>query len=130
MDVEYLRDLKDAGRLAERFFSAEEREYLESRPPGETKEAFFSCWTRKEAYVKGLGVGISYPLSAFSTIGGDGGEAEIVRDANLSAAGPVWSLFSLPAGTGYAGAVAVEGFEGAPELFEYGAGAAGTGGHP
>jgi len=128
VDVEYVRELKDLERLAERFFAAEERKYLESRPPGEMLDAFFSCWTRKEAYVKGLGRGISYPLSSFSTMEADGGIAGAVRDTNAREAAPAWRLFSLPAGPRYVGAVAVEGFGGEPALFEYVPGTAVRGG--
>jgi 4'-phosphopantetheinyl transferase len=123
VDVEYLRDLRDPGRLAERFFAEEERKYLESRPSGELMGAFFSCWTRKEAYVKGVGRGIGYSLSSFSVIAAEGGREDTVRDAKLPPGAPAWSLFGLPVGAGYAGAVAVEeDFTGVPSLFRDGAG--------
>jgi 4'-phosphopantetheinyl transferase len=122
VDVEYLRDLRDPGRLAKRFFAEEERKYLESRPSGELMGAFFSCWTRKEAYVKGVGRGIGYSLSSFSVIAAEGGREDTVRDAQLPPGAPAWSLFGLPVGAGYAGAVAVEDFTGVPSLFRYGAG--------
>jgi len=122
VDVEYVRELRDVARLVERFFAEEEKNYLASRSAEETKAAFFTCWTRKEAYVKGLGRGISYSLSSFSTINADGGPAGTVRDMNAAAGTAAWSLFTLPAEDGYMGAVAVEGFTGVPALFEYGAG--------
>jgi len=128
VDVEYLRDLRHAGRLAERFFAAEERKYLESRPPGEVKNAFFRCWTRKEAYVKGLGRGISYPLSSFSVVDADGRAASTVRDSKASPGSPAWSLFSLRLGPEYVGAVAVERFTGVPTLLRYVPGTAVRGG--
>ena len=131
VDVEYMRDPKNPGQLAKRFFAEEEKLFLASHPPEEMKSAFFRCWTRKEAYVKGLGRGIGYSLSSFSVIAKDGKPATMVRDAKAPAGGPAWSLFCLSPGPEYLGAVAVEDFTGVPALFTYVPGPpAGDGPHP
>jgi 4'-phosphopantetheinyl transferase len=56
--VEYLA-------LAERFFAAEEARHLRALPEAKLSEAFFAIWTLKEAFVKGIGRGLSFPLDAF-----------------------------------------------------------------
>jgi 4'-phosphopantetheinyl transferase len=51
--------------VAERFFSPRERAQLALVAPDRWTEAFFNCWTRKEALIKGLGLGLAYPLESF-----------------------------------------------------------------
>jgi 4'-phosphopantetheinyl transferase len=65
VDVEKMRPMPDAMQLAERFFSVSEREDLRAVPGDEVSKAFFRCWTRKEAYIKAKGEGLSLPLHQF-----------------------------------------------------------------
>ncbi|MGH6955178.1 MAG: 4'-phosphopantetheinyl transferase family protein [Caulobacteraceae bacterium] len=51
--------------VAERFFSQTERMLLDALAPERRIQAFFNAWTRKEAFVKALGLGLSFPLDAF-----------------------------------------------------------------
>jgi 4'-phosphopantetheinyl transferase len=66
IDLEYVRPLDDMLQLAERCFSAEEARAIRDTPPPERVPAFYRCWTRKEAYVKACGQGLSIGLSSFS----------------------------------------------------------------
>lgn len=59
VDLEMLRLPKDARRLAAAVFSAHEREALAKVADEALDRAFFTCWTRKEAYLKALGVGLT-----------------------------------------------------------------------
>ena len=65
VDVEMLRPDFASGGIAERFFSRTEIESLRSLPREHQTRAFFVCWTRKEAYVKALGCGLSIDLGSF-----------------------------------------------------------------
>jgi 4'-phosphopantetheinyl transferase len=65
VDVEALRPGFAADSIAERFFAPEEVGVLRSLPLEEQEAAFFRCWTRKEAYLKGKGGGLSIPLDEF-----------------------------------------------------------------
>ena len=51
--------------LAERFFSVTETALLRALPLDRRSLAFLACWTRKEAFIKALGFGLSCPLDAF-----------------------------------------------------------------
>ncbi len=62
IDVERVRAISDLGGIAERVFSRRERATLRALPPADTLEAFFRCWTRKEAWIKATGVGLAQPL--------------------------------------------------------------------
>jgi 4'-phosphopantetheinyl transferase len=60
VDVEQLRPDRDVRALAERFFHPEEAAGI-----GDDRAAFYRCWTRKEAVVKALGLGLAHPLDSF-----------------------------------------------------------------
>lgn len=63
VDVEYNKPKVEFERLAERFFSSDESDKLKSLD--EKADSFYRCWTRKEAFIKAIGEGLSYPLSDF-----------------------------------------------------------------
>lgn len=65
VDVELIRQIPDASDLAENFFSPYEIASIKSLPIEQRSLAFLNCWTRKEAFVKALGLGLSCPLDAF-----------------------------------------------------------------
>ena len=107
VDVENLGREVEVERLAERFFSESERQALRHLRGRELHVAFFRCWTRKEAYIKATGNGLSLPLHQFdvSVEAGD-------RDALLATRpDPVearrWKICDVPIGPGFAAAVAV-----------------------
>ena len=65
IDVERIRLFPDALKIAQRLFASEEHKVLSSLPDVELEAAFFRYWTQKEAVVKSLGFGLSYPVNAF-----------------------------------------------------------------
>lgn len=107
IDIEAVRDLRDADEVAARFFSRRENEaYLaldaRDKPPG-----FFSCWTRKEAFIKALGDGLHYPLDRFDVSLAPGEPARILRVEDTPGEQCGWTLHSFTPGSGLAGAVVV-----------------------
>ena len=64
IDLEYIREI-DAVNVAEHFFSQGEYENLRLLPADQQRAAFFDCWTRKEAYIKARGEGLTRPLQSF-----------------------------------------------------------------
>ncbi len=66
VDVEFHQVGIDLEDLATKFFSATEREGILSLPVSKQVSAFYNCWTRKEAFIKALGYGLSFPLDQFS----------------------------------------------------------------
>ena len=65
-DIEAIDPALDWPPLARSFFSHAENATLAALPPEAACTAFFACWSRKEAFVKALGLGLSYPLDAFT----------------------------------------------------------------
>jgi medium-chain acyl-[acyl-carrier-protein] hydrolase len=108
VDVERIRPEFAGEQVAERFFSPAEVAALRSVPAQRRHEAFFACWTRKEAYIKAMGLGLSLPLDCFD-VAVLPGEAALLATRHDPAALQRWSLRDLEPGPGYAGAVAAEG---------------------
>ena len=84
IDVEKLRPLPDAAELTSQLHP-HEREALLSLPRAELQTAFYRCWTRKEAVLKAVGMGLSMPLQSFSVYTGPQQNGWI---ASLAAVGP------------------------------------------
>lgn len=109
VDVEYLRADVTAREIAERFFSANEVAAFCALPAAQQPRAFFDCWTRKEAYIKARGEGLSFPLAEFDVSLRPHEPAALlcVRGDEREAAR--WSLRALDVAPGYAAALVAEG---------------------
>jgi 4'-phosphopantetheinyl transferase len=107
IDVEKIRSQPDALKLAHRFFSERERRQLENLPAQELPAAFFRCWSRKEAYIKARGEGLSLPLHEFDVA------VETAPAQILLATRPdpdearQWMLHDVPVPAGYVAAAGV-----------------------
>lgn len=109
VDIERVREDFNPREIATRFFSPAERQALGSLPEAEQRQAFFRCWTRKEAFLKARGHGLSYPLELFDvSIGAGETEVKLVTRPDEGEA-QQWQILSVPAAGGYAAAVAVAG---------------------
>jgi 4'-phosphopantetheinyl transferase len=109
VDIEYLGREIRGEEIAERFFSARERASLRALPAEVKHEAFFNCWTRKEAYIKAHGEGLSLPLDQFDVSLAPGEPAALLATRSDPREALRWSLQALTPGPGYVAALAVEG---------------------
>jgi 4'-phosphopantetheinyl transferase len=109
VDIERLRPLPDRDAIAERTFSPRERQALRQLPPALRLEGFFNCWTRKEAYVKATGEGMSRPLERFTVSLTPGAPARLEEVEGDPAEAGRWTLEALRPEPGYVAALAVEG---------------------
>ncbi len=103
IDIELIRPDFGGEEIAQRFFSRDEVSELMSLPSEVRAEAFFLCWTRKEAYIKGRGQGLQIPLTSFSVSLTPGGP-EHLRAADAS----YWQLHSFSPMQNYAAALIAE----------------------
>jgi 4'-phosphopantetheinyl transferase len=108
VDVEALRTIPDADRISARFFSAGEAAAYAALDPGARPVAFVNCWTRKEAFLKALGGGLSYPLDRVEVSLVPDAPATIVRVADTPGDACGWRLASFTPAPGFVGAVVVE----------------------
>lgn len=105
LDVEKVRHLESLTEIARKHFSPSEFEALDPLEGDARELAFYRCWTRKEAYIKALGEGLSMPLDTFDV--SVCGEPRLLacRDGRETPAH--WSLLEIAPGPDYVGAVAL-----------------------
>jgi len=109
VDVEQVRDDIECERLARRFFSDREQAELFALESDVARvRAFFTCWTRKEAFIKGVGEGLSIPLADFDVPVVAGQPARLLAFRTDESAAARWSIADVPVPEGYAAAVALE----------------------
>lgn len=111
IDVEFVRPIAEAKGIAERFFSAEENAVLCRLAPAEMQKYFFIFWTRKEAYLKARGTGLSADTKRIDTIlmsnhqaiaqGGDENAQKVAQ----------WFLHDVAPAPGYVGALATQEYD-------------------
>jgi 4'-phosphopantetheinyl transferase len=109
IDVEYIHSLPDAEQIAARFFSAQENVTLRTLPESQRLEAFFNCWTRKEAYIKAIGDGLSHPLDQFQVSLSPEEAARLLNVEGTPEETTRWSMTSFVPAPGYVAALVVEG---------------------
>lgn len=111
IDLEYMRSHVAGEHMAERFFSPREVASLRALPTQLQAQAFFNCWTRKEAYIKAQGYGLSLPLDQFDVSLAPDEPAQLLATRGDPQEASRWSLKALSPGTGYQAALAVEGHD-------------------
>jgi len=109
VDIEHIRPMPDLDSIALNFFAPHETATLRALPAGQRLEAFFNCWTRKEAILKATGQGISEGVDGVEVTLVPGELAHVLRVRRNSRAALDWSLHALQPADGYAAALAYLG---------------------
>ena len=109
VDLEQIRPMPDLMEIATRFFAASEYEALRSLDGACRLESFFACWTRKEAYLKARGPGLSASMSEFVVSVSASEPPRLLADCENPGEVDRWAFRTVDVGPGYAGAVVVEG---------------------
>jgi 4'-phosphopantetheinyl transferase len=106
VDVERIRPLPDMQSIADRFFCSEEAAELMSLTANQREHGFYLCWTRKEAYIKASGDGLSASLDSFRVTLRPCQPARFIHLANDTSAAEAWTLHDLRLASNYAAALA------------------------
>ena len=115
-----IRDDVSFGQVAQQFFSQNEISSLEKIDINKRPELFFQYWTRKEAFLKARGEGISFPMEQcdVSLISGSGlSPVKFLADGTNN---QNWHVQDLFPGDGYVAAIAVEGADWNISYTDYG----------
>jgi 4'-phosphopantetheinyl transferase len=110
IDVEYIRNVDKADKIVKRFFSKEEGEFYHSQPNYKKNSAFFTLWTRKEAYSKARGMGIGLPTKEFD-LQLVPPEINNYKDIGAETKVSKWSLIDIEIDSDYLAALATEGYD-------------------
>lgn len=116
VDIERVRARITEERIPERFFARRETNALRSLPVADQREAFFRCWTRKEAFLKANGEGLAFGLNQFAVSVLQGENLRILETPYDPDEADRWSLYDLKPGFPYVGALALRG---KPERIRY-----------
>lgn len=118
-DIEYINNDFDVLEIAQNFFSKNEIERLERISVKEQKRAFFRCWTRKEAFIKAEGSGLSFPLDRFNVSLESDNEATLLNTYWNEKEKKRWSLHAFSPYSNYLAAVATKGNINEYQLYDW-----------
>ncbi len=105
LDVEKIRHLESLTEIARKHFSTSEFAALDALAGDAREMAFYRCWTRKEAYIKALGEGLSMPLDTFDVSLCEEPKFLACHDGREDPAN--WSLLDVSPGPEFVGALAL-----------------------
>jgi 4'-phosphopantetheinyl transferase len=109
VDLERLRQGISAQVIAQQYFSRSEFVELVGLPSEQREVGFFNCWTRKEAYIKAQGLGLSFSLESFDVSLGPNEPAILRATRPDPQEAARWALLALEVSPDYAAALAVQG---------------------
>ncbi|MDQ3194604.1 MAG: 4'-phosphopantetheinyl transferase superfamily protein, partial [Bacteroidota bacterium] len=95
IDTEFKKEIPDAFEIAKRYFSIEENQEFAQLNKDELAISFFNCWTRKEAFLKTFGEGLSFPLADFFVSFRPGSKPQILWIKDREQTINDWSLYEI-----------------------------------
>lgn len=108
IDIEFVGREVEYDAIAQRFFSPSECGELRMMTDAAKRRGFFDCWTRKEAYIKARGGGLSIPLDEFNVSLRPNEPAALLENYRDAEECSRWLMEALPLEPDYAGALVVE----------------------
>ena len=111
IDIEFIHRKIEFDQIAKRFFSSSEAEIVINASQGPIHKYFYNCWTRKEAFIKALGDGLSFPLDQFEVSCTPDDVPKLLSTKWDEKEVEEWSLWAFEKNEDYVGALAVRGPE-------------------
>lgn len=107
IDIEAINPNIDFAAISQSFFSEQERKALHEIDKNAIDRAFFRIWSRKEAYIKALGKGLSYPLQQFS-VSLENNSAGIIEYQDLINEDKCWQIYDIEIENDYSAALVIQ----------------------
>lgn len=107
VDLEYLRAMEDAVKIAERFFSPREFQCISRHPQAQQQQIFFKFWTAKEAYLKAIGTGLSGSIADVEIAVEHQESPQLLAIKGDKIAAANWSMYSCIPATDYVATIAI-----------------------
>ena len=117
IDAEHIRPVEEMQQIANHYFASDEAAELMLLPESEREPAFFRCWTRKEAYIKAIGDGLSCALDSFQVTLLPNVPPRLIHIGGDRFAAEMWSLHDLSLAPGYTAALAYRDRERSLSIF-------------
>ncbi|NWF70506.1 MAG: 4'-phosphopantetheinyl transferase superfamily protein [Chloroflexi bacterium] len=111
VDLEHMHPMPDMEDVVSSMFSATEQRMYRALPAAQKSAGFFNCWTRKEAFIKAMGEGLSYPLADFDVSLKPGAAARVLAVRGDAQSAAAWTLLDLRPAKDFVGALAVVGHD-------------------
>ena len=108
VDIEEIRTVRLMLEIADKNFAADEAARLHAAPADERRRLFFRIWTRKEAFLKALGFGLTHPLRSFSVDPTPGAAQGLLAVEDLPEDPRRWHIGGVPCAAGAEAALAVD----------------------
>jgi len=119
IDIERIREDVEAEQIAQRFFAEREIRTLEAIDQNKRAGLFFQYWTRKEAFLKAIGEGVSFPMEQCDVSLMNGKDMSPVTLLGGNKNSPCWYGQDLFPGPGYTAAITVERNDWELSLWDY-----------
>lgn len=94
VDLECIKPMENVTDIAHQFFSPQEYSKFTLVPTNQKIKTFYTIWTRKEAFIKAIGKGLSYPLNTFEVAFLPTDPIKILKINNSTTDASKWSLNS------------------------------------
>ena len=107
VDIEFVKPVPELSSLVEHYFSAKEKNKFKNLPTIQRKNLFYEYWTRKEALIKGIGMGLQYPIDQIDLNLQNVQTTIVDNQYTKSASKETWSIYKLNLPPGFAGALAL-----------------------
>jgi 4'-phosphopantetheinyl transferase len=108
VDIEQHSDKTDIKNISESFFNPSEAKALRALPSDIQRDAFCQCWTRKEAYMKAHGSGLSHGLDKFEISVSPFEQPRLLEDILYPEEVSRWNLIDFKPSPNYSGALAID----------------------
>jgi 4'-phosphopantetheinyl transferase len=119
VDIEYIDEKIEAKQIANHYFSVEDRKQLYALNDEKLADGFFNIWTKKEAFIKAIGTGLTYPLDSFDVNLDILEKNALTRLENSFAEAKEWNLFSIETFNDFKSALAYNGKTKEIQYFNY-----------